>query len=288
MTNELFSEILQKKLEELKTSTILPASLTLQTNPSIKLPKDFKIEVVFHNKAYKKMLSLIAECPKEIGWHGVVEKIDDKRYEITDILVFPQVVTGATVNPDETEYTQWIIDTATNNPDDFNKMRFHGHSHVEMATSPSGVDTQYQQTLLQNIPDFYIFGIFNKRGSWWMNIMDIQNNVLYEKEDIEYKYIPDEEEDWATDMIKKYVKEPPKTTTAPTVYGGGINSDDYVMKDGIKVYKRWAKDRHWDSSFNGYVESKNSITRVEDDYDDYYGENYWRKRYEGYGGVNYD
>lgn len=293
MTEELWQTIVEKRMLEAKDMPVLPTSLTVQINPSVKLTDKEKVEVVFRSSAYKKMLALINECPKEIGWHGFVEKINNRRYEITDIVVFPQVVTGATVTPDEVEYTNWMINLATEQEENYNKMRFHGHSHVNMATTPSGVDTEYQKTLSRNIPDFYIFGIFNKSGSWWLNILDIENNILFEKEDIEYKYIPDPEEEWATDMIKEYVKESSKAPTGVTSYTGGTaDQEKFTIVNGKKVYKFWRKGLVWDNALNGYVESvpSNSGVEVEDEEDWSNYEN-WRarnRRYKGYGGVNYD
>lgn len=286
MTPELYQKIVLEEIEKCKSLTVLPDIVSIKTNASVKLTGNDRVEVVFHDVAYKKMIALIDECPKEIGWHGIVEKINDKRYEITDILVFPQVVTGSTVNPDETEYTQWMVDTAVEQGANFTKMRFHGHSHVNMNTSPSGVDTNYQKTLTQNIPDFYIFGIFNKKNEWWMNIMDIQNNVLYEKDDINYLRVPEPEEDWAEAEIKKYVKEQVVTSTYQNNYS------DFRMVNGVKVYRTWDKNRVWSSVYNGYVDrvqdktSKAGKTSIYDDDDyDYYG-GYWNNR--GYGGYDYD
>lgn len=182
-----------------------------------------KAEVIFTTTANKKLIALVDQCNKEVGWHGTVVRDPEKRnrFIIEDLLVFPQTVTAATVTPDETEYAMWLggLDDET-----FNKLRFHGHSHVRMACNPSGVDTEYQENILQNLKDFYIFGIFNKHGSNWMLIYDIENNILYEDKDIIYSCNESEEEVWAAEQIKEFVKESythhPKTT-ANTTYGAG-------------------------------------------------------------------
>ena len=178
-----------------------------------------KAEVIFTTTANKKLIALVDQCNKEIGWHGTVVRDPEKpnRFIIEDLFVFPQTVTAATVTPDETEYAMWLggLDDET-----FNKLRFHGHSHVRMACTPSGVDTEYQDNILQNLKDFYIFGIFNKHGSNWMLIYDIENNILYEDKDIIYSCNESEEEVWAAEQIKNLVKEPPKATTN-TTYGVG-------------------------------------------------------------------
>lgn len=179
--------------------------------PLITIKDGDKAEVIFTTTANKKLIALVDQCSKEIGWHGTVVRDQEKpnRFIIEDLFVFPQTVTAATVTPDETEYAMWLggLDDET-----FNKLRFHGHSHVRMGCTPSGVDTEYQDNILQNLKDFYIFGIFNKHGSNWMLIYDIENNILYEDKDIIYSCNESEEEVWAAEQIENLVKEPPKVT----------------------------------------------------------------------------
>ena len=53
------------------------------------------------------------------------------------------------------------------NAENINKIRYHGHSHVQMPTSPSTVDVSHMQNLVSSLKEdeFYIFQIFNKFGS---------------------------------------------------------------------------------------------------------------------------
>lgn len=163
---------------------------------------DKKAVIDISELAWKKMKSLITECSKEVAWHCLVTK-ENNFYHIHDVLVFPQVVTGSTVNSDETEYTNWI-----NSLDDyeFNELRCHMHSHVNMGVHPSSVDTTYQNSVIQNEPNFYIFMIWNKREEAWATIVDVQDNIIYFDEDIEVQ-TPNEVGDWAQTMLKQYVKE---------------------------------------------------------------------------------
>jgi hypothetical protein len=45
-----------------------------------------------------------------------------------------------------------------------NKMRFWGHSHVRMGTSPSGTDESTMLRFRDEGLDWYVRGIFNKHG----------------------------------------------------------------------------------------------------------------------------
>ena len=109
-------------------------------------------------EAYKKIVALVTEFTDEVGWHGSVSRTGDNEFVIEDIFVYPQEVTGSTVNTDQFKYTEWLygLDDET-----FNKIRMQGHSHVNMGVSPSGVDDKHRQQILNQLePDmFYIFMI---------------------------------------------------------------------------------------------------------------------------------
>ncbi len=136
----------------------------------------------FTNDAYLKMKSLVNGCKDEIAWHGTVTKCAN-HYLVDDILVYPQTVTGTTVNTDQTEYSMWLMQQ----PDEiFPRIRLQGHSHVNMQTSPSGVDTAWYEAILEQIKDndFYIFLILNKSGDLNVWIHDLAQNIIFEKADI--------------------------------------------------------------------------------------------------------
>lgn len=207
LTNKQIQEIVTELRGQLKRNK----STSGELNISVKIPmqeKREKAKLVFTMPAWKKMISLIDECSKEIAWHGLVIK-ENNIYTVKDILVFPQTVTGATVTSDETEYSMWL----TSQPDQvFNEIRFHGHSHVNMGVSPSGVDTEYQENMLRNVNDFYIFAIFNKKGDHWCAIFDVESNVVYDNKDVELVTPNTGNTAWAKQQIAEFVKEPKPVT----------------------------------------------------------------------------
>lgn len=215
---EEFTASLREKLSGKMSSSKI--SFTEEVNPSVKLSEEQKVTLLFSAEAEKKQDELVHQCEKEVGWHGVVTRLSDKEFMVEDILVFPQVVTGSTVTPDATEYTNWQNSLSD---EEFNHMRFHGHSHVNMGVSPSGTDTGFQDNLVQNVKDFYIFLIINKKGDFWANIYDVQRNVLYENGDINYEYYQSPEASWAKEELKKVRSQtytPPKTSYGIGSYGG--------------------------------------------------------------------
>ncbi len=64
---------------------------------------DQKAKVLFMEDTFAKMKLLIATQDKEVGWHCLARKVEPEegyadQYEVYDIMVYPQEVTGSTVN----------------------------------------------------------------------------------------------------------------------------------------------------------------------------------------------
>lgn len=190
-----------------------------------------KANLYFTELAYLKMLTLVREFDKEVAWHGIAKRCEDEEdaYIISDILVYPQEVTGTTVNTDQEKYQMWLM-----NHDDevFNNIRMQGHSHVNMGTTPSSVDTSLYDRILEQLNDdmFYIFLIWNKRNEKTIKIYDLAKNVLFETADVTVsvreddigmeRFLKD-----AKEMVqdKKYTPATPTTYGNPYGYGGYYN-----------------------------------------------------------------
>lgn len=162
-----------------------------------------KATVFFTRNAWEKQQALVREFSSEVGWHGVVKRSekDPTVFIVNDILVFPQEVTGATVTPDQVKYAQWQASL----PDEqFNNLRYHGHSHVNMGVTPSSTDNKYQQDildrqngagykpeaqqqLLEELGDtnFFIFMIWNKSGQVHARVFDMWDNVMYDEKEVQ-------------------------------------------------------------------------------------------------------
>lgn len=252
MDGTSIEQLMLKIKQDLEQRRDLPDKIDFTVNPSITLTEDQKVEVIFENDASRKMDALIDSCEKEIGWYATVMRENEKRFIIKDIIVFPQTVTGATVTTDDLEYSAWMesLDDET-----FNSLRFYGHSHVRMTCTPSGVDTAHFSNMLQNLRDFYIFGIFNKRGEYWMNIYDVENNTLYENKDIIYKYFVTEYSKWADEQIKNLVKEKSYTYATPQSGKSYPGSNVYYNqgKSNQNVNKPANKGQHgsWYEGWDG-------------------------------------
>lgn len=174
--------------------------------------------VYFTPSAWMKMYMLITNFDKEVAWHGVAKRGDDPtkdEYIISDILVYPQKVTAATVETDQEEYENWLY----SQPDEvFNNLRMQGHSHVNMGVSPSSVDTTHQEKIMRQLDDdmFYIFMIWNKSFTKWVKVYDFAKNTMFETSDLDVKIIS---EDCDLDAFLKDAKGLVKNTY--TTYGNG-------------------------------------------------------------------
>ena len=277
---KLSEEAITKILDDIKTTLgntkFTGSKVTYTVDPGMGATDvPTKAVIKFNTVPYLKMLSLIDNCSDEVGWHCVVEREETKDdtliFKVTDILVFPQVVTGATVTPDATKYAMW---SDALSDDVFNKVRFHGHSHVRMGTSPSGVDTTYQDTLLQQVNDFYIFGIFNKQGNHTLVIYDVENNVIYEDKDITLLTTVDITDNWAKNMLEEHVT---KHTYTQTKFNTGTNN--FYKKVWDEKLHAWVYDFDKDDKEDATVISNKGLYGDSVDEDNYetvnHGLNYY-------------
>lgn len=288
VTEEDIQRIFAESLANALRTKVTPTSISLSSlNNSVTLKDEEKAKVKILPEAGKKLKSLVKACDKEIAWHGTVERSpdNDREFLITDILVFPQKVSAATVVTDDTEYSlNWLYNANGEGITDeqFSKLRYHGHSHVNMGVFPSGTDTTYQQNLLENAEDFYIFSIHNKSGAVWTHIYDVTNNVIYENVDVIWEGLEDQEEIWAKEQIKKYVKTEQYTYN----YGGGKSySNSYPAYNNASNLK-WSNEKKEDKKekVGGYPPAlisgggKRVIDSYNDD-DDYDYEYGWEALY---------
>ena len=206
--------------------------------------------------AYVKMRMLVDQMSTEVGWYGTVTKCPglQETYVIEDILVYPQKVTGATCEQDETKMFDFEMSLTT---EQVNSKRFQGHSHVNMGVTPSGVDEQFYQDLLTQVTDYFIICITNKKNDYTVRFYDVANNILYT--DLELKVLLDDGTDtnnWFT-LVKDQVANKSIVTVDPNKPGnfkgsifdtGDTKSSKELAKEYDKRYYDWDD---WDY-YEGY------------------------------------
>lgn len=137
-----------------------------------RLPK-----IILSQQAYAQMCVYVEESDEEVGWLGTAIRRENGDIAIEKVFLFKQ-----TVSPTETEIsTEGIAELAAEfigsgeaGMEDWNNMRFWGHSHVRMGTSPSPTDENTMVRSSQSSGpllcfqdtdyDFAVRGIFNKFG----------------------------------------------------------------------------------------------------------------------------
>ena len=196
--------------------------------------------------AYIKMRMLVDKTDKEVGWYGIVNEMPglEATYIIEDIIVYPQRVTGSTVEQNEDEIFNFEMSLTT---EQVNHKRFHGHSHVNMSTGPSGVDENFYQDLLTQVTDYYIITITNKRNEYTTRFYDVANNILYS--DVPIQLIQEDGTqylDWF-ERSKEFIKEHTYTTSifkeTTTVNTKSTKvKQESLFKDDLPFYDPYLKD----------------------------------------------
>lgn len=186
LTDELLKNIQEEFIAKVKSMKMFDGKLEYSRTFKWEDSENDKATIFLSSIAFAKMNALIQQFDSEVAWHGVVHRDEENPtiFRITDILVYPQIVSGATVNTDQDAYQTWLY---AFDDDVFNNIRMQGHSHVNMGVSPSGVDTTHQEKILGQIrdDDYYIFMIWNKRYEHFVRIFDLKNNTLYETADVD-------------------------------------------------------------------------------------------------------
>lgn len=183
LTNDLIEQMKSEFEAKLRSAKLADGKLTYTKTFSYKNDQS-KVRVMFTPLAYLKMILILQHCSDEVAWHGFVERQSEDLFMITDIEVYPQTVTGATVNTDQEEYQRWLMDL---DDDRANTMHMQGHSHVRFSCTPSSTDLHHQEQIIAQLSGqgFYIFMIWNKGLDHNIKVYDLASNTLFEDEDVE-------------------------------------------------------------------------------------------------------
>lgn len=183
---------LKKELEaSIDKGLLVDGSFSFSKKYTRKSETQNKVKVYYTSGAYVKMLKLLQNFSSEVGWHGLIRRLSPSEFLIYDILMFKQTVTGSTVNTDDEEYVKFMMNLTE---EQANNMYFYGHSHVNMTTTPSTVDINYQKNIVSSLngKGFYLFQIWNKSLASTSILYDFESGLLYEDKDIEMDILDDE------------------------------------------------------------------------------------------------
>lgn len=218
---------LLKEFTEYINTTAFTGEFSFSKTYTYKNENKIKAKVIYTPGAYVKTITLLSKFSTEVAWHVLVHRGDNpNEFIVYDVLVYPQKVTGATVQTDDEDYTKFMIDLT-----DEQAEYMHGqcHSHVNMGVTPSGTDLSHQERLLKmlNNQGFYLFQIWNKSLSVNTYIYDYDNNVKYDPEDVDVEVVDDEGvlmSDF-TKEAKDLVVNTPVTKPVQTGWGSSYGSN---------------------------------------------------------------
>lgn len=144
-----------------------------------------KLKIYYKAEAYAKIVQLVFSHSQEVGWNMVVKRYKDG-YRVEDVLVYPQKASGAYIEVDPARYGLWKGDPDKVSDEADANLFGQGHSHVNMGVIPSSRDEQQQKDEIRlKGSGFYLFQIWNKRLDINSFFYDIDNNIMYDKDDIE-------------------------------------------------------------------------------------------------------
>lgn len=141
-------------------------------------------KVVIDHKLNRKMELIIDLIDTEVGWYGLVEWQKPDIFKVKDIYLLKQEVTGTFTEidamalcdlEDELEKKGLLKDDQL----DTTGLYLWGHSHVNMAPSPSGTDTDTMKKICERSrPPFFIRLIQNKKGDRTVTLYIEDKNSL--------------------------------------------------------------------------------------------------------------
>jgi len=137
--------------------------------------------VAFTPLALKWIKAMVEAHDGEVGFRGIVEE-DNGAYVVTRIF-YPKhcLVTSTTceIAPEgEIEIAQKLLDE--DRPDDVARVRFWGHSHHTMGTTPSGQDDTQAMEMMDKSGAYCIRAICAKSGEMSVSFFDYARQIKFE------------------------------------------------------------------------------------------------------------
>jgi hypothetical protein len=128
--------------------------------------------VLISPAAYQRMLLYVEIANKEVGWLGTVTFLLEQEVTATE--------TELSVDGQNKLVCELLEKGDDAGVERVNRLRFWGHSHVRMGTSPSGTDESTMNRFGNEGLPWYIRGIFNKlgRGSFAIYYYDRGYRIL--------------------------------------------------------------------------------------------------------------
>jgi len=127
--------------------------------------------------AWQKMWHLVSKIDTEVGWLGEVKR-ENNEYTITDIHLLEQTVHSTETEMKEDAMMKFYKEHGS---DITTRCNFWGHSHVNMSCTPSGTDEKTMEGFENSGFDYFLRGIFNKRGEMEFALIEFKTGFIWEE-----------------------------------------------------------------------------------------------------------
>ena len=144
----------------------------------VELVKDMP-RVLISRAAYNAMWHYVDIASQEIGWLGTCCR-QGNDFLIEEVFLFKQEVSHVSteITADGlAEMAQELISSRPDGVEVCNSLRFWGHSHVNMGTSPSGQDDSQMDVFQESRHSFFVRAILNKQGRMEFTIYLYESGV---------------------------------------------------------------------------------------------------------------
>lgn len=232
--------------------------------PSTRILENKTPRVIFEDLALEKINYIVSNSPKEVGWLCSVEK-QEPFYIIKDVYIFKQEVHATTteITPEGLGVFAEELLAKENGVEIYNSIKAWGHSHVDMAVSPSAQDDSQMKVFEQGGNQFFIRMIANKKGELRVDVYDYESKLVFLCVNWEtyLHYTTGLEEEIKKELAEKVTEKKYSTAYAGTsVYGRGVRQywngyDDY--EEGTSWWMQNEKQKKAKINLN-------TITKIQD------------------------
>jgi len=276
LTDQVISEIKEEFCNMLATGKFADGKVNYSYNMN---NIDRKANLIFSEMAWLKTSAIVQEFSTEVAWHGTARRGEDDDYYVDDIIMYPQVVTGTTVDLDKERSFEWMTSLSD---EVYANMKMHGHSHVNMGVTPSSTDLKfYKEEILDELNDdsFYIFMIMNKKHDITVKIYDYRKNIFFDTADVNVSVLDDgigveSFVSMAKSNVRTKTYEPPKAVipaVKPPVTTPSVTTP--VKETSTPKYKRKETTKKYGLYSNRYTNIADDDD--DDDFDDYLDYSYY-------------
>lgn len=206
-------------------------------------------QVIMDNLVKQKIDRLVALCPCEVMWICPVKTVEYKGYNyfhVYDIFVPEQIVSGGSVEWEGAlnKLIHQMIEMGRE--DEIEKLRFFGHSHVNMGVFTSKVDLEQIESWADTEElDWFISMIANKKGEVDLRV-DIFRPFRVHANTADLVVLPDPAaRSWAEEMLDTQVTQVKHVSRTWTPQSSHRSEDFVLTSDWVKkAYGNGAYVRH--------------------------------------------